>query len=191
MQQLLTIVKGCMNNEAKCQKLLYDKYLHFALKISFRYVHSFENAALAANDAFVKIFKSFKSFEIRDPENIEIIILGWIKRIVINASIDFMSRENLVPQHTEISDNVWRKPAAGQTGENQLMYKELIMLIRKLSPAYRVVFNLYVIDGFSHQEIAKMLGISVGTSKSNLSKARTILQKHFIQDNNGNALCFT
>ena len=86
---------------------------------------------------------------------------------------------------------VWNKAGNTESGENKLLYKDLIILIRKLSPAYRVVFNLYVIDGYSHPEIAGMLNISTGTSKSNLAKARAFLQKHFIKDNNGSALCFT
>ena len=184
-----------MVNDAKCQKIFYDRYLPYALRVSFRYVHSFENAAHAANDAFVKIFKNFKRFEIRDYEHIESMLLGWVRRIVINASIDFMSRENLLAKNGNgngyFSETAWEKKGIGNSGENKLVYKELIALIRKLSPAYRVVFNLHVIDGYSHQEIADMLGISVGTSKSNLSKARAFLQKYLIKDDNGNVLCFT
>ncbi len=191
MQDVLTILKGCVNGDSRCQKQFYDRYLHFALKTSFRYVHCFENAAHATNDAFVKIFRNIAHFEIRDPHNLEIMLMAWIKRIVINASIDFMSKESLVPQNTELPETVWKKTANSENGEDKVLYKELIVLIRKLSPAYRVVFNLYVIDGYSHPEIAKMLNISVGTSKSNLAKARAFLQKHFIKDNNGNALCFT
>ena len=180
-----------MNNDARCQKQLYDRYLQFALKIAFRYVHSFENAANAANDAFVKVFRNIAHFEIRDVNNIETMLLGWIKRIVVNTSIDCMSRESLMPQNVELPEAVWRKAGNEQSGENKMVYKELIELVRKLSPAYRVVFNLYVIDGYTHPEIAHMLGISVGTSKSNLAKAKAFLQKHFIKDNNGNTLCFT
>jgi RNA polymerase sigma-70 factor (ECF subfamily) len=181
-----------MRNDARSQKIFYEKYLPYALRISYRYVHSFENAAHAANDAFVKIFRNFQKFEIRDYEHIENMLLGWIKRIVINASIDFMGRENLVATtngttHPENKDYI----SVNNSGENQLVYKELIALIRKLSPAYKVVFNLYVIDGYTHQEIADMLGISVGTSKSNLSKARAFLQKNLIKDDKGNVLCFT
>lgn len=180
-----------MENDAKCQKVFYEKYLPYALRISYRYVHSFENASHAANDAFIKIFKNFKKFEIRDYNHVETMLLGWIKRIVINASIDFMSRENLVlANRTEQHDNGAYKNV-NNNGETQLVYKELIALIRKLSPAYKVVFNLYVIDGYTHQEIADMLGISVGTSKSNLSKARAFLQKYLVKDDKGNILCFT
>lgn len=189
MHDVLGIVKGCMNNDARCQKQLYDRYLQFALKISFRYVHSFENAADAANDAFIKIFRALPNFEIRNANNIEALLCGWIKKIVVNASIDYMSKESLVPQNKELPDLVFDRPGSELNGENKLLYKELIVLVRKLSPGYRVVFNLYVIDGYTHAEIAQMLGISVGTSKSNLAKAKAFLQKHFVKDNNGNTLC--
>ena len=192
MSDLLNIMKGCIENDAKCQKMLYDRYLPYALRISYRYVHSFDNAAHAANDAFVKIFKNFTKFEIRDYDHVETMLLGWIKRIVINASIDFMGRENLIATsngliHLESKEYI----NINNSGENQLVYKELIALIRRLSPAYKLVFNLYVIDGYTHQEIANMLGISVGTSKSNLSKARAFLQRCLIKDDKGNVLCFT
>lgn len=170
---------------------MYDRYLAYVMRISFRYVHSFDNASIAANDAFVRIFKNIKKFEIRDPDNLEKMLMGWMRRLAINASIDYMSRENLVPETSVIPDSVWQVPGRENSGEEKLMYKELITLVRRLSPAYRVVFNLHVIDGYSHQEIASMLGISVGTSKSNLSKAKIALKKYFIQDKNGNTLCFT
>ncbi len=121
-------------------------------------MHSFENAANAANDAFVKIFKAIHNFEIRNADNLEAMLSGWIKRIVVNASIDYMSKESLVPQMSELPEAVWKKHDAEASGESKLVYKELIVLIRKLSPAYRVVFNLYVIDGYTHAEIAQMLG---------------------------------
>lgn len=180
-----------MENDSKCQKIFYDRYLPYALRISYRYVHSFENAAHAANDAFVKIFKNFRKFEIRDYAHVETMLLGWIKRIVINASIDFMGRENLMSDSKTVHQDNGEYKNINNSGEDQLVYKELITLVRKLSPAYKLVFNLYVIDGYTHQEIANMLGISVGTSKSNLSKARAFLQKYLIKDDKGNILCFT
>jgi RNA polymerase sigma-70 factor (ECF subfamily) len=191
LEDLLTIIKGCANNDAKCQRILYNKYLGYALKISFRYVGSYENAANAANDAFIKIFKGFEKFEIRDTKNIEAMLMGWIRKIVVNVSIDYMRKESLISERKILNKDAWMKSSASNDGDSQLMYKELIALIKKLSPAYRVVFNLHVIDGYSHQEIAEMLGISVGTSKSNLAKARAFLQKHLVTDTKGNVLCFT
>ena len=192
MEELLTIIKGCASNDARSQKIFYNKYLGYALKVSFRYVGSYENAANAANDAFIKIFRGFEKFEIRDTKNIEAMLMGWIRKIVVNVSIDYMRKESLISERTSLNEkDVWPQNNASNDGDSQLMYKELIALIKKLSPAYRVVFNLHVIDGYSHQEIAEMLGISVGTSKSNLSKARVFLQKHLVTDTKGNVLCFT
>jgi len=180
-----------MENDSHAQKLFYERYLNFALKISFRYVHSFENAKNAANDAFVKIFCHIHKFEIRDMEKLETMLLGWIKKIVINTSIDYMSKENRNPQLCELPATIWDKPGSVESGENKLLYQELLLLVRKLSPGYRAVFNLYVIDGFSHAEIADILGISIGTSKSNLAKARAFLQQYLIKDKTGYALCKT
>lgn len=102
-----------------------------------------------------------------------------------------MGRENLVPNNTIEHKESHDTKSIKNSGEESIVYKELIALIRKLSPAYKVVFNLYVIDGYTHQEIADLLGISVGTSKSNLSKARAFLQKYLVNDDKGNILCFT
>jgi RNA polymerase sigma-70 factor (ECF subfamily) len=191
LEELLTIIKGCADNDARSQRTFYNKYLGYALKISFRYVGSYENAANAANDAFIKIFKGFEKFEIRDPKNVEAMLMGWIRKIVVNVSIDYMRKESLISERRSSKKEVWFQSDASNDGDSQLMYKELIALIKKLSPAYRVVFNLHVIDGYSHQEIAEMLGISVGTSKSNLAKARAFLKKHLVTDTKGNVLCFT
>jgi RNA polymerase sigma factor (sigma-70 family) len=191
LEDLLTIIKACANNDSRSQRTLYNKYLGYALKISFRYVGSYENAANAANDAFIKIFKGFEKFEVRDTKNIEAMLMGWIRKIVVNVSIDYMRRESLISERTTLKKDVWFQSDTSNDGDSQLMYKELIALIKKLSPGYRVVFNLHVIDGYSHQEIADMLGISVGTSKSNLAKARAFLQKHLVTDTKGNVLCFT
>jgi RNA polymerase sigma factor (sigma-70 family) len=154
-------------------------------------VHVYEKAVDATNDAFVKIFKNLKNFQNRDPLNYEKMLMGWMKRIVANSSIDFMRRESLVQEFIPIPDNIWESSISGQTPDRQLMFKELIIQVKRLSPAYRVVFNMHVIDGFSHQEIARVLGISVGTSKSNLSKAKAQLQKVMVKDYNGTVLCLT
>lgn len=191
MTDLFQILHGCANNDARCQKLFYDRYLGYAFKIAYRYVRSYDKAADATNDSFIKIFTHFEKFEIRDKENAEIMLLGWMRRIIINTSINHLKHEAFITEFKPEGDSVWDKADETQTGEGQMLYKELIGLIRRLSPAYRAVFNLHVIDGYTHQEIAEILGISVGTSKSNLAKAKAALQKNFITDNKGNVLCFT
>jgi RNA polymerase sigma factor (sigma-70 family) len=191
LKELLTIIKGCAANEAKSQKILYEHYLAYALKIAFRYVGSYENAANAANDSFIRIFKGIAKFEIKNEGDIEPMLMGWMRKIIIHVSIDYMKKESLMAGRTALQENAWLQADNSNEGDNQLMYKELVSITRKLSPAYRVVFNLHVIDGYSHQEIARMLGISPGTSKSNLSKAKIFLQKFLIKDRKGNVLCFT
>lgn len=192
MEQLLHLIEGCIGNDQKCQKVFYEKYLGFVLKTVYRYVSSYESAAEASNDAFVKIFRSFKSFEYRNAANPEMLLFAWMRRIVINTAIDYL-RVNQARKrnHAVISLNETGRDTEPLSSDNKLLYNELIELIKKLSPSYRTVFNMYVIDGYSHQEIADILGISVGTSKSNLARARAFLQKYLVKDNEDNVLCFT
>ncbi|HTN09276.1 RNA polymerase sigma factor [Agriterribacter sp.] len=191
MEQLLYLVRGCAANDAKCQKIFYEKYLGFALKTVYRYLSSYEAAAEVTNDAFVKIFRAFGKFEYARAANIESLLMAWIRRIVINTAIDHIRVNQAQRKYQPISEDAWYDPEAEVRSDDQLLYKEIIELVRKLSPAYRAVFNMYVIDGYSHQEIGKILGISVGTSKSNLARARAFLQKYLVKDNKDNVLCFT
>ena len=101
----------------------------------------------------------------------------------INAAIDYMRREMNNQQTYAIPEHIWEHKDNGQSSDNSLLYKELMCLVKELPPAYRMVFNLHVIEGYSHPEIAKMLGITTGTSKSNLSKARVHLQKALTSEN--------
>jgi RNA polymerase sigma factor (sigma-70 family) len=191
LEKLIQIIEGCVQNDPKCQKWFYEHYFGFSLKAAFRYVYTYEKAIDACNDAFVKIFRKLQHFQIRDPENIEKMLMGWIKRIVINSSIDFMRRERQQLVYDDLTADVWDRAFNPLNADHNLKYKELIIMIKNLSPAYRAVFNMHVIDGFSHQEIAGILGISIGASKSNLSKARAQLQKLMIKDNMASKVCFT
>lgn len=128
------------------------------------------------NDGFVKVFRNFEKFQFRDIENLEMVLMGWMRMIMINTAIDQLRKHNFLPEIGDISESTWAQEDKSQSSDQVLLYKELVKQIKKLPPSYRTVFNLYVIDGLTHQEIANLLGISVGTSKSNLSKARVILQ---------------
>ena len=108
--------------------------------------------------------------------------MGWMKRILVNTAIDELRRNHLTPEIGELSDYAWQQSDNSQKADQKILYKELIDHVRKLPPSYRAVFNMYVIDGFSHQEIADQLGVSVGTCKSNLSKAREHLKKILNKD---------
>ena len=157
--------------------MLYEQYYGLCLKIAFRYVNTYEQAVEVVHDGFLKMFRNFSRFEVRDQNKVEMMLIGWIRRVVINAAIDYMRKEVNNHQHYDIPDYVWEQQEDGLTADNRVLYKELITMVKDLPPAYRTVFNLHVIEGYSHPEIAKMLGITTGTSKSNLSKARAHLQK--------------
>ena len=165
-----------MDKDHTCQKILYEHYRGYALKISFRYLYRYENALDAVNDSFVKIFNHFPGFDMGADADNEKIFMAWLKKITINTCIDALRRASMLPEIGGIPDHVWDKPDDRNRADQVLLYNDLIAIIKKLQPNYRLVFNLYVIDGYSHTEIAGMLHISVGTSKSNLSRARSLLQ---------------
>lgn len=171
------IITGCVQNNQRDQKFLYEKYYGYCLKTVFRYIYRYDKAVDVVNDGFVKVFRNFSRFECRDAANLEMILMGWMRMIMINTAIDHLRRNNFLPEIGDISETIWQHEDKSQSSDQALLYKELVKEIKKLPPSYRTVFNMYVIDGFTHQEIATQLGISVGTSKSNLSKARVLLQK--------------
>ncbi|MCC6287695.1 MAG: sigma-70 family RNA polymerase sigma factor [Chitinophagaceae bacterium] len=190
--ELTNLIEGCVGNNEKCQKVFYEKYLGFVLKTVYRYVSSYESANEVSNDAFIKIFKSFVKFDYKNAVNPEMLLMAWMRRIIVNTAIDYLRVSQAQKRYqplAELNENHTEKVVV--SSDEKVLYKELIELIKKLSPSYRAVFNMYVIDGYTHQEIAKTLGISVGTSKSNLARARAILQKYLVKDNKDNVLCLT
>lgn len=189
MEKLLHIISGCAQQDRQCQQMLYDQYYGLCMKIAFRYVNTYEQAVEVVHDAYLKMFRNFSRFEVRDQEKIEMLLIGWIRRVVINAAIDYMRKEMNNHQTYAIPEQVWEHGDSGQSPDNSVLYKELICLVKELPPAYRLVFNLHVIEGYSHPEIAKMLRITTGTSKSNLSKARTHLQKALATQNVETIVC--
>ena len=129
------------------------------------------------NDGFVKLFNSFERFvSAETEEDNRKILMGYIKRIMINASIDELRKGSMLPEIGGIPEDVWRNTNKEDDDDQKLLYKQIIILIKELPPSYRIIFNMYVIDGFNHLEIADILKIPVGTSKSNLSRARAMLQ---------------
>jgi len=171
------LIDGCRQGDERSQKLLYERYYGYCLKVVFRYIYRYESAVDVVNDGFVKIFRNFSRFSYTDAGNAEAILMGWMRTIMVNTAIDQLRKNHFMPEIGCINEAAWGIEDKSQPSDKTLLYKELIWQVKKLPPSYRAVFNMYVIDGFSHNEIAARLGISVGTSKSNLSKARAILQK--------------
>ncbi len=178
MDSLYILIKGCIINDYKSQKQFYEHYYGFALKTVFRYIYLYDKATDVVNDSFVKIFNNLPKFNLdKDNLDTEKILMGWMKRILINTSIDELRRSQSAPQICELPAYIWEENDRTQNSDQKVLYKELICEIKRLPQSYRTVFNLFVIDGFSHNEIAGMLGISEGTSKSALAKAKAQLKK--------------
>ena len=174
---LVDLLKGCLKNDRKSQRKLYEHFYGYGLSICLRYSDSRDEAVELLNEAFMKIFTNLKKFDLSKP------FRPWLRRILINTCINNFRKKKL-DFTTELGEaNSHVTPDDILSG---ISYDEILDMIRKLSPAYRAVFNLYVIEGYKHEEIAEMLNISVGTSKSNLSKAKKnmqlILKEYFHQD---------
>ena len=178
MDNLREIIEACSKNNSASQKLLYERYYGYALKIVFRYVYRYERAVDAVNDGFVKLFRHIDRFVTDDYEHLEQRFMGWMKKIMINVAIDELRRNSMLVEIGGIPEHLWETADKTLSPDQALLYKELVSLVKQLPPAYRAVFNMVVIDGLSHHEVADKLNISVGTSKSNLSRARVLLQKH-------------
>jgi len=178
LESLYKLIRGCIDRDDKCQRTFYEHYYGFALKTVFRYIYKYEKATDIVNDGFVKIFNSLEKFQLA-KQNIdtEKILMGWMKRILINTAIDELRRQQAMPEIGELPDYIWEEIDRSQNADQMILYKELICEVKRLPPSYRNVFNMFVIDGFSHNEIAYVLGISEGTSKSALAKAKMHLKK--------------
>jgi len=163
------ILEGCKSNSRKSQKELYKLFFGFSMKICLRYAESKDEAVEMVNDGFLKVFNHIKKFDGNRP------FQSWLSTIMINTSIDYYRARIKRLKMEELSNNQDSEDAENIL--SKLNYNDLIKLVQQLSISYRTVFNLFVIDGYNHEEISKMLSISVGTSKSNLFKARQQLKE--------------
>lgn len=165
---LKELIDGCLQKNRRSQELLYKQFYGYAMGFCLRYTKDKEEAKEILNDGFLKVFTKLESY---DPERS---FATWLGRVMINTALDRYRKEAKQQQMDELE--VAEQVAIDETVVSQLAHEELIGIIQLLPPAYRMVFNLFVIDGFSHEEIAEKLGIGVGTSKSNLARAREKLK---------------
>jgi RNA polymerase sigma factor (sigma-70 family) len=176
LAEINDIISGCVRCDPKYQRLLYDRYRGYACKIVFRYIYHYEKAVDVVTDGFVKAFTHFASFDLKncmdDPEKL---LKGWLKRIMINCAIDDLRRSNLAPEIGRIPAEVWDISDTHDNADTLLLYKDLIGILKKLPPKYRIVLNLHVIDGYSYNEISEMLRIPANTCRSNCSRAKSLL----------------
>ncbi|WP_285009662.1 RNA polymerase sigma factor [Pedobacter faecalis] len=163
-----SIIRGCINRERSSQHLLYKEYYSYCMAICRRYAINDFEAADVLNEGFLKVFTHIEKYDSAKP------FKAWIGRIMTNTAIDHYRANLRFSGHDDLLDHHDIGSYANVYAD--LAYKDLLLLVQRLPPAYRMVFNLFAIDGYTHEEISGMLNISVGTSKSNLFKARQKLQ---------------
>lgn len=162
------LVEGCLQGGRKYQKLLYEHFYGSMMVVCMRYSNDREEARDILHEGFMKVFTNLDKF--KRGTNLG----AWVRRIMINTAIDHYRRIAKLPTLVEINQAVHEVDMSDVVSD--MSAAEILAMVQRLSPAYRTVFNLYVIEGYSHKEVGDMLGISEGTSKSNLAKARGKLQ---------------
>jgi RNA polymerase sigma-70 factor (ECF subfamily) len=178
-EKLDILIKDCKRGKPKSQEELYRRFASAMYGVCLQYASGEEDAQDILQDGFMKVFT--KLDQVKNPAAFP----GWIRRIMINTALEKYRSQVLLQRVDDMKGDL--PELSGEEVFNELTCDELVALIQTLSPRYRMVFNLYAIEGYNHQEISETLGISVGTSKSNLSRARGILQDK-IKRNYGSAI---
>lgn len=163
------LINGCLRQNRQAQQQLYQRYAGKMYSLCCRYVKDRMEAEDVLVMSFTKIFERISQYKAEGSFE------GWIRRVVVNESLTYLRKHKNMYLETDIEDAALEPDY--QKLENELEASDLLKLIENLPVGYRTVFNMYAIDGYSHQEIADQLGISENTSKSQLSRARTLLQK--------------
>ncbi len=171
MDELKEIIEGCKRESRKSQDQLYRKYSAMLYGITLRYTRNKQEAEDVMQEGFVKIYKNIASY------SMERSFEGWIRRIMINTAITNYRKNLKHAYQADITDVAYSKYDVSYQGNADFTQKELLQVINELPNGYRMVFNMYVIEGYKHKEIAEMLSIDINTSKSQLSRAKKYLQR--------------
>lgn len=159
-----------MHNDRACQSRLYEHLAPAMMGVCLRYCRNKEEAEDVLQEGFIQMFRAIKQFRFEGSFE------GWVRRIMVNTALQKIRAKSHLTPVINLDANK-DEPADQEMTLSGLGTKELLAMVQQLTPMYRAVFNLYVFEGMKHREIAAMLGISEGTSKSNLSDARTVLQR--------------
>lgn len=171
MDEIKEIIDGCIQGEKRAQDRLYKKFASLLFGICLRYTKNKMEAQDVLQDVFVKIYNNIHTYH--HDGSFE----GWMRRIAVNTSITNYRRNLKHAYQDDVDDVVRSKDEPVYAEDLEYTAEEMMNCIQKLPMGYKTVFNLYVVEGFMHKEISDMLGIDVNTSKSQLSRAKTYLQK--------------
>jgi RNA polymerase sigma factor (sigma-70 family) len=165
-----TLIIECVNGNPRAQRLLFDKFARKMFSVCLRYAKNDEQAEDVLQDGFVKVFGKLKDF--KSEGSLE----GWIRRIMVNTALDQIRKNNKQLGDTNIDDVGYKIENNDFIVEN-MMADDLMKMVQAMPDGYKVVFNMFAIEGYSHSEIADTLGISENTSKSQYSRARAYLRE--------------
>ena len=163
------LIQGCIDGNRQMQELLYKKFSPKMYGVCLRYAGNAEDPSDILQEGFIKVFKNLNKF--RGEGSFE----GWIRRIFVNTSIEHFRKKVKLYNVTEVQENTIEDKELDAL--DLLATKDIINIVNELSPGYKTVFNMHVIEGYSHKEIADLLGITEGTSKSQLARAKGVLKK--------------
>jgi RNA polymerase sigma factor (sigma-70 family) len=164
------LISRCKTGDGKAQELLYKQFAGKMLAVCMRYATDRMEAEDMLQNGFVKMFQKLADY--RGEGSFE----GWVRRIMVHSSIEYYRKHHKMMQVVDIEESGYEQSVNPVAAEN-LDAKDLMAMIQQLSPGYRMVFNLYALEGYSHKEIAEIAGITEGASKSQLSRARGILKE--------------
>ena len=175
-EDLKVCIEGCKQNSRESQKKIYSSFYGFAMSVCFRYTNNKEDAVEIVNDGFLKIFKAIYHYEASFAE-MTTSFTGWVKKIMIHTAIDRFRKDKKLQEVQDLGNHSGDIIYDGEDVFDKISHDEIMKAVQNLSAGYRLVFNLYVMDGLTHKEISEHLNIAEGTSKSNLAKARKVLQR--------------
>jgi RNA polymerase sigma factor (sigma-70 family) len=165
------IIDGCARHERRAQQMLYDKYSRFLLGVCLRYATDKAEAEDILQDSFLKIYFSIKDFSGTGS------FAGWLRKVAVNTAITHYHKNLKFRYHIEIEEYVSVETGVSSFEEDLFTADELFRVLNELPAGYKMVFNLYAVEGYKHKEIAEMLGIDTNTSKSQYSRAKAVLRE--------------
>jgi RNA polymerase sigma-70 factor (ECF subfamily) len=181
-EELSLHIERCALNSRESQKKIYTSFYGYAMAVCDRYTNNQDDAIEILNDGFLKVFKEIYRYK---PAYTDVVssFKGWLRKIMVYTAIDHFRKNHKHQFTTDLDNGVVQVASHAEDALDRISYEEIIRSIQDLTPGYRTVFNLFIIEGFTHEEISDKLGISIGTSKSNLAKARRQLQKILYRQN--------
>ncbi len=172
------IIEACLNEDRAAQKQLFEMFSGKLFAVALRYMKDQESAEDVLQDSFVKVFRHLNTFRFDSP------LEAWLRKIVVNTALKALKKNSGLTQSLEGDYMIHEDLHYANSGYENLSYQQLVGLMNELPDGCRTIFNLYAIEGFKHHEIAKMLGVTEGTSKSQYSRAKSLLQEKLEREQN-------